>query len=169
MRWTVFGLLVLTTLAAQPSAAQDATHVRSVDPVISRLIERGIARSPTFHDLVSAINASDSYVYVKKGDCGPGIQACFIAVSDAGSERFLWVKVNSRKIDDGLVSLIGHELRHTLEVIEQPAVRSNGAVYFLYGRIGTHSTVGTIETRAAVEAGWKIREELRAYERRASR
>ena len=121
-----------------------------VDPVIGGLIARGIGRSPTFRELVAAINASDSYVYVKKGDCGAGVHSCFIAVTDSGLARFLWVKVNSRKMDDGLVSLIGHELRHTLEVIDEPAVRSNGANDFFYGRIGTHLTIGTIETRGAV-------------------
>jgi hypothetical protein len=166
MRWTVCGLVVWTMVAAYPSAAQDAPHVRSVDPVISRLIVRGIERSATFRELVAAVDASDGYVYVKRGDCGPGVSSCFVAVTEAGSARFLWVKVNSRKMDDDLVSFIGHELRHTLEVIEQPAVRSNGDTYFLYERIGTHSTMDTIETRAAVEAGWKIRKELLAYERR---
>jgi hypothetical protein len=169
MRWKVWGVFGLTMLAALPGAAQHATHVRTVDPVISRLIERGIERSATFRKLVAAIDASDSYVYIKRGDCGAGVRSCFIAVTDSDSARFLWVKVNSRKMDDTLVSLIGHELRHTLEVIEEPAVRNNSHAYFLYGRIGTHSTVGTIETRAAVDAGDKILQEVTAYERRDRR
>jgi hypothetical protein len=159
----------LTILVGQAGAAQDATHVRSVDPVLNQLIARGIERSATFRELVAAIDASDSYVYVKRGKCGAGVRTCFMAVIDAGSVRFLWVNVNSRKPDDSLVSSIGHELRHTLEVIEQPAVRSNGEKYFLYGCIGTHSTANTIETRAAVEAGSKIQKEIFAYERRAAR
>jgi hypothetical protein len=166
MRWTAWGVFGFMMLTALPGAAQNATHVRSVDPVIGGLITRGIERSATFRELVATIDASDSYVYVKRGDCGAGVHSCFIAVTDAGSARFLWVKVNSRKMDDSLVSSIGHELRHALEVIEQPAVRSNVDTYFLYGRIGAHSTMGTIETRAAVEAGRKIWGELLAYARR---
>jgi hypothetical protein len=168
MRWTVWGVLGVTMLAARPSSAQDSTHVRSAEPAIRHLIARGLERSATFRELVAAIDASDSYVYVKTGDCGAGVHVCFIAVTDAGSVRFLWVKVNSRKSDDDtLVSLIGHELRHTLEVIEQRAVRSNGDRYFFYERVGTHSTIGTIETRAAVDAGKNIQKEVLMYERRA--
>ena len=61
---------------------------------------------------------------------------------------------------------MGHELRHALEVIEQSTVRDNGSMFFLYKRIGTHMA-GTIETRAAMTAGRKIRKELRDFERRA--
>ena len=154
---------------ARPDPAPESTHVRTLDPVISRLIARGLERSATFRELVTAINGSDSYVYIKRGDCGAGVRTCFVAVIDSGSGRFLWVKVNSRKMDDSLVSLIGHELRHTIEVIQEPAVRNNSDLYFLYGRIGTHSTVGTIETRAAVDAGERVWKDMVVYERRDGR
>ena len=141
--------------------------MRAVDPAISQLIARGMERSVTFRELVTAINSSDGYVYIKKGDCGAGVRGCFVAVTDAGFVRYLWVKVSSRRMDDRLVSVIAHELRHTLEVIEERAVRDNDDVYFLYERIGTHSRVDTIETKAAVDAGNKVDSEIRAFARRA--
>jgi len=52
-------------LAAHPGVAQEATHVRAVDPVIGPLIARGIERSATFRGLVRAIDSSDSYLYMK--------------------------------------------------------------------------------------------------------
>jgi len=38
MRWAACSVFDLTILAARPRAAQDATHVRAVDPVIGPLI-----------------------------------------------------------------------------------------------------------------------------------
>jgi len=171
MRWTVCALFVLAIFAATPGAAQDATHthVRSLEPAINQLIALGLERSATFGALVAAIEASDSYVYIKSGDCRDGVRSCFVAVTGAGPARFLWVEVDIRERDAIAVSRIGHELRHTLEVIEQRDVRNNGDIFFLYQRIGTHSIADTLETRAAVEAGTKIRQEVLAYERRRTR
>jgi len=171
MRWTVYALFVLAIFAATPGAAQDATHihVRSLEPAINQLIARGLERSATFGALVAAIDASDSYVYIRSGDCRGGVRSCFVAVTGAESTRFLWVEINTRKTDASVVSWIGHELRHALEVIEQPAVRNNVDIFFFYQRIGTHSLSNTLETRAAVEAGTKIRQEVIAYERHRTR
>ena len=166
MRWTICAFLVLPLLAARSSAAEDTTHVRSLDEGINQFIARGIAQSPTFRDLVAAIDASDSYVYVQTGDCKGGVRSCFVGLTAVRSARFLRVKVNSRNSDVGVVSSIGHELRHALEVIEDPAVRTNKDFYFFYARIGTRSLAGTFETSAAVGAGSKIRDEVLAYERR---
>jgi hypothetical protein len=167
MRWTALSVFGLTVLAAQPGAAQDTTHVRAVDPAIGPLITRGIEHSVTFRQLVAAIDASDSYVYVKEGSCGRSVRACLVAVTAAHSARFVWVKVDVRRADAELIGRIGHELRHALEVIEQPTVRDNDSVFFLYNRIGTHVAGSTIETNAAVAAGHRIRKELDDFERPA--
>ena len=170
MRWTVWGVVGVTMLAALPGAAQDATHVRSVHPDINRLITSGVVRSATFRELVRAIDASDSYVYLRKGSCRVSVPTCFIGLSDAGSARFLWVMVDARRSDMELIVLIGHELRHALEVIEQPAIRDNADFSFFYRRSIPHWIgADTIETHAAIEAGRKIREEVLTYERLGSR
>jgi hypothetical protein len=166
VRWTVWGVFVSAMLAAQPGGAQHATHVRAVDPVIGPLIARGVEHSATFRDLVRAIDSSDSYVYVKEGSCGPSVRACVVAVTPAESARFVWLKVDVRTADAELISRVGHELRHALEIIEAPTVRDNGSMFFLYKRIGTHVVGSTIETRAAIVAGRKIRKELRDSARR---
>jgi hypothetical protein len=90
-----------------------------------------------------------------------------VAVTSAESARFVWLKVDLRTADAELISRMGHELRHALEVIEEPTVRDNGSMFFLYKRIGMHMAGSTIETRAAMTAGRKIRHELRDFERRA--
>ena len=85
----VFGLMIF---AAHPAAAQDATHVRAVSPVVGPLIARGIEHSATLRGLVAAIDASDSDVYVEEGSCSPSVRTCLAAVTATESARFIWVK-----------------------------------------------------------------------------
>jgi hypothetical protein len=82
--------------------------------------------------LVETIDASDSYMYVREGDCGHGVRACFVSLTMAGSRRIMWVKGDTHKTDWDLMGSIGHELRHTIEVISNPSIRSNAAKYFFY-------------------------------------
>jgi hypothetical protein len=159
---------VLTLLFAHPGAAQNGTHVRAVDPTIRPLIAHGVERSTTFRELVRAIDSTDSYVYVKNGSCGSSVRACLVSVTSAGPARLVWVHVDMRTVDTELISLVGHELRHALEVIEEPAVRDNDSMFFLYKRIGAHAAGSTIETRAALVTAGRIRKELRDFERRST-
>jgi hypothetical protein len=43
-----------------------------------------------------------------------------VAVTKAGANRMLRVKVDTRKADWDLMGSIGHELRHTIEVLNNP-------------------------------------------------
>ncbi len=141
------------------------SHVRSASPAIASIIAQATDRSATFRRLIQDIEASDSYVYVNEGRCGHGVRACFVTVSASGPQRFMWVKVDTHKADWDLMGSIGHELRHTLEVIADPSVRSAAAKFFFYERLGQHGTTGANETRAATEAGNAIRSEVLKFNR----
>jgi hypothetical protein len=54
-----------------------------------------------------------------------------------------------------------HELRHPIEAIEDPTVRSSDALFFLSQRIGHRGTSSSRETAAAVDAGNAVRAEIR--------
>jgi len=58
------------------------------------------------------------------------VRACLVAVTSAESARFVWLKVDLRTADAELISRMGHELSHALEVIEEPTVRDNGSMFF---------------------------------------
>jgi len=146
---------------------QDA-HVRSVVPALKLLIDQATERSATFSQLVETIDASDSYVYVQDGDCGHGVRACFVDVWEGGPGRIMRVIINMhKKADWDLMASIGHELRHTIEVIANRSIQNNVAKYFFYEKIGTHGITGTHETRDAVEAGNAVRSEVRKFNRQA--
>lgn len=163
--------LMMTGLvgAGRSAAAADTTapgmaRVRSSSPSITALIQQATERSETFRGIVETINASDGIVYVEEGQCGHGVRACFVAVMKAGPNRILQVKVDTRKADWDLMGSIGHELRHTIEVLSEPGVRSSGDMYFFYERIGFRGTKGgAVETNAAIDAGQAVRAEVRKH------
>ncbi|HEU5257844.1 MAG TPA: hypothetical protein VFU28_17765 [Vicinamibacterales bacterium] len=140
-------------------------HVRSSNSELIALIDRAGERSATFRSLVDTINASDSIVFVEPGKCGHGVRACFVSVTAVDSHRYMRVVVDTRKADWDLMGSIGHELRHTIEVIGQPSIRSNASKYFFYAQNGTEGTPTARETRAAVDAGNTVRDEVRRFTR----
>jgi hypothetical protein len=148
-----------------PVAAHDP-RVRTNHDGIRALIAQATEQSPTFRALVETINASDGIVYVLSADCGHGVRACLTDVRAAGNRRFLTVRVDIRKADHDLMASIGHELRHVVEVLGDPGVRSRASLYFFYKREGFTGLTGTFETKAAVEAGDAVKAEVGKYNRR---
>src|SRR5262245_16845255 len=151
--------------AMSVSPAMPASHVRSSKPELVSLIQQAGERSATFRGLIETINGSDGIVFVEEGDCGHGVRACFVSVAAAGSYRYMRVVVDTRKADWDLMGSIGHELRHTIEVIGAPNVRDNASKYFFYEQIGMHGTATARETSAAVDAGNTVRDEVRRFNR----
>ena len=68
----------------------------------------------------------------------------------------LSVWVDTRTVDAAFMGLIGHELRHAIEVLSDPAVTSGHALSNFYSRHGSRSAEGRFETQAAIEAGTAV-------------
>ena len=150
---------------AAVSGAPPMSHVRITDPRIAAVVQNAFDRSATFRKLVSAIDASDSYVYVQAGKCSHSVRACFVSVTASDTHRFMRVMVDGSTADTELIGLIAHELRHTLEVIAEPSVRDSAAKFHFYERTAMHATSGTHETHAAMAAGETVRSEVRKANR----
>jgi hypothetical protein len=70
------------------------------------------------------------------------------------------MNVAGGKNDIETMASIGHELRHALEVLSEPGVRSSARMYQLYGL--NHARRGeTFETAAAIDAGDAVYKELK--------
>jgi len=162
-------IVAVGTLAARDSAAQPSEkHVRSFSPKIVALMQRASERSATFRQLVQTIEQSDSYVYVDEGPCGQDARACFVTITKAGPTRIMWVHLDTWKADWDwdLMGSIGHELRHTIEAIEDPSVTDGKDLYRFYEDIGRHVRGPHMrETQAAIDAGRAVREEVRKFNR----
>jgi hypothetical protein len=164
-------LLLPALLTAALSAVPDADamltapdrRVRSMDARITGLLEIGVHRSPTFRHLVRALNATDVIVYLERSRALPtALAGRLLLLPRAGEQRYLRIQVRSDLPALELIALIGHELRHALEIAENPTVRDAPTMLSLYQRIG-HATPGaehTYDTNAARTTGKRVRLEL---------
>ena len=148
-----------------PQTTELRPRVRSEDAAITSLIARASAASTTFRDLLDRIDRTDGLVYVNNGQCLGGMRACLLMrMILAGPTRMLRIVIDPSRADCDvdLMSTIGHELWHTIEVLQQPSLRSTAGMASFYAREGRPmGWSGGWETTAAVKAGLKVRAELR--------
>ena len=160
--------VVLTTLLAGPSdvnplLSSPERRVRSTDKRIVQLLEIGIARSTTFAQLVQSLNATDVIVYIERSRELPrSLAGRLLMLPMVNGQRYLRIQVRGDLPPSELVALIGHELRHALEIANEPSVKDEPTMLTLYQRIG-HAATGashTFDTAAAQDAGRRVRLEL---------
>jgi hypothetical protein len=137
-------------------------RVRSVDPQVIALILEGLKRSNTFADLVAAVNASDVIVYIQRvNQLAPTIAGQLVIVPVPHEQRYLRIQIINHLSPNETIALIGHELRHALEVAAAPEVRDQRGLMELYQRIGEPGgRVHSYDTRAAQNTGRRVRNEL---------
>ena len=145
---------------APPESA--GARVRTQDLDLSALIRQATDRSPTFRGIVDAIHASDGIVYVQRDRCRHYVRSCLVIwMGLAGPNRVLRVNVAGGKNDIETMASIAHELRHVLEVLSEPGVRSSAGMYQFYR--SNHARRGeTFETAAAIDAGDAVYKELKS-------
>jgi hypothetical protein len=141
-------------------------RVRSSVPKIAALLTEASMRSSTFRGLVRSIERTDGIVYVEPGHCRHGVRACLSLSITAGSGfRILRVLVDVATDVFELMATIGHELRHALEILTQPSVRTTEQAYMFYSREAA-TTRDAFETRAAIQTGLAVEQELGRLGRR---
>ena len=160
-------LLVVAAVWAGPARAQavGGPSVRGTHPELATAIANAAEQSPTFRQLVAAIDGAGGLVYVHHGTCGRNVRACLILnVTQAGQYRLMNIRVDQRKKGRDLMIAIGHELRHVLEVLSEPGAVDAYSIRIFYERIAPTERY-SFETQAAIETELKIADELRAYAR----
>ena len=142
--------------------AADNRRVRSSSPRMVALIAEGVKRSPTFAKLVTALHSTNVIVYVEPTFAlPPDLAGRLLFSTIAGGQRYLRIQVRATVQGDQLISLIGHELRHAMEVADDVSVTDEGSLAKLYRRIGDGiGGVHTYDTEAARTTGRTIRNEL---------
>ena len=161
--WSVVAVLLggMTCGIEGSGATALMPRVRSTNPVIASALAEAESRSATFRSLVNTIEGTDGIVYVERGRCGHGVPACLsLSVVSGGGYRLLRILVGS--VDDvvSLMATLGHELRHAIELLTEPAVRTTAAAYLYYLREAPTSR-DAFETTAAIRAGLAVERELR--------
>lgn len=149
---------VLLLALAPAAAAAVPSHIRTTSPELRAVIDAGIDRSPTFRDLVNQLEASDVVVYVSFGRLSnPGIAGQIQFVAAAGGTRYLQILVTHLPDPSGL-AILGHELRHAVEIAATPSVVDAGSLARCYARIGFKVAPETdrFDTASAVEYGRRV-------------
>jgi hypothetical protein len=148
------------------SPLQVTPRVRGTSPAIAQAITDAQERSSTFRRLVDTISGSDGLVFVHQGVCGRGVRACLVlGLTHAGPYRMLHIRVDSKKQGLDLMVSIGHELRHTIEVLSDPSVVNTPGIRQFYERLAPTNRF-RFETQAAIETELQIDAELREWTRR---
>jgi hypothetical protein len=161
----VFLFLIATSsaLTAQTFSDDPHNHIRTTNRRLLRLLRDGVRSSDTFRRLVDRLRQSDVVVYL---ECGRGEQSAgrLTFMSAVGGYRYVHVRVARLAVADVQIALIGHELRHAVEIADAPGVVDASSLAREYERIGYLSprlTPGvSFDSDAAVEAGYQVLRDL---------
>jgi hypothetical protein len=154
-------------LAAADDDPADPPHVRVLDLRLRSLFEEGKDRSPTFQGLVRRLEQSNVVVYIE-GDrwSTTSFAGRLSFLSTVAGTRYLLIRVAPLPSSIQQLAMMGHELQHAVEVADSPEVVDEESFLREYRRIGyisghVDSGLG-FDTRAAIDAGWRVAEELRS-------
>jgi hypothetical protein len=164
------GHRVLASLrpSLEDGPAISAPHIRAEDERLAGLLNYGTPRSALLQALVDRLESSDVVVYLR---CDRQLRSKLSGqlsyVGTSGGLRYVLIRV--RHIGDRLrqIALVGHELRHAVEVADAPEIVDRQSLQAAYSRIGyvnRFASVGGImafESDQAVQAGTRILRELR--------
>jgi hypothetical protein len=172
MTFTPARILLLVTFLVTTSTASTAqtfdddphNHIRTTDRRLIRLLHSGVRDSDTFRRLVERLRRSDVIVYL---ECGGGTRTAdgrLTFMSAVGGFRYVHIRVARLASANVQIALIGHELRHAVEVADAPAIVDGDTLAREYERIGfanPHQETGvSYDSDAAVAAGYQVLRDL---------
>jgi hypothetical protein len=144
------------------------SHIRITDYRLRTILETAAASSPTLHALVTRLQASDVVAFVDYDMSQHSRLAGHLSfVSSAAGTRYVRIRVAYLGVAAMQAAVVGHELRHAVEVADNSSIVDVNSLERLFGRIGFENRAGgsigarTFETRAAQDAGDHIMRELR--------
>ena len=163
MRQRLVGMLLVAIAAAGAgtvNAQGAAPAVRPEEPALRELIAIGMARSATFRDLVTRLDASDVVVYVRFAPCVGNVAACLLWASESGGSRRLVVKLDRvGRSPNELTALLAHELQHANEVASAPEIRDPASFRKSFASRGSTNADG-FETEQARAVARRVSVEL---------
>jgi hypothetical protein len=154
--------------ASEAPIKKAAPHVRVLDRRLQQILEHAADASPTLQTLIARLEDSDVVAYV---ECDLTLRSQVAGhlsfVSAAGGLRYVRIRVAHVGAPSRQAALIGHELRHAVEVAALPAIVDDASFAREYARIGFLNPaagldgVTSYETRNARLTGEQILRELR--------
>lgn len=148
--------------------ARMLNSIRCSDTPLIDLFDQGLSRSSTMRDLESRLEGSSVIVYLSRALLPSGLVGRTRLIGAGGRWRFLLMEVDERIGPLDLLTAIGHELQHALEIADAADVVDLASLETLYRRIGRdsggeHGNSHWYETRDAEETGRRVRVELTGW------
>jgi hypothetical protein len=162
--WPLVIGLLLAPSGVSGESAVPASHVRTESALVRRLIDETAAHSLVVRELIARLGCSDVIVYVEMTASPQIPRARTKLVTALPGVRFLRIGINTAMSGPDFGPLLGHELRHAVEIAERDEVRDEDAVRRLYREIGRPGPRDSFETDAALDVEWQVRLECRRGE-----
>jgi hypothetical protein len=148
--------------------AESFERIRTESALLTTVVEAGVERSALFRSLVERISQSDVIVHVTCSRFKSTRLVGQTLLASAGPDvRYLRVQVNCQQSDLALLSVVGHELQHVVEIASAPSVVDDKSFARLFQTIGFATCLSPeadrFETAAALEAGERVRTEYFHY------
>jgi hypothetical protein len=136
-------------------------HVRTESPTLRSYLRMGFEQSPTFAALLARLERGDVIVYIEEVPRLPGaLEGRMVMPPPAHGVRYLRIQVAQRGSSADTVALLGHELRHAVEVADASSVIDNAGLAALYRRIGVEHGNNLFDTAEAQEDGRRVLKDL---------
>jgi hypothetical protein len=162
-------ILVFVTFAmVSPALARSSSlpNVRTQDTALRRLIDAGIAASPSLKALTADLEKSDVIVYVSCDFLPAGTDGRLTFTTAVDGWRYLHIQLDWRLTNQRRLSTLGHELQHAIEVAATPSVVDAASMARAFSEIGFARremlSRQAYDTQAAMEAGERVWTELSA-------
>jgi hypothetical protein len=160
--------LALCTICSSQVRAEDFERIRPEAPMLKTAVATAREGSPTFRSIVERIDGSDVIVHMTCGYFKSATMAGRTMLSSAGPDfRYVRVQILCDQSPQALLAIVAHELQHAAEIASARAVVDDNSFGRLYRKIGFPTCLSPepnqFETAAAVEAGRRVRAEVRQY------
>lgn len=152
--------------AAPPAKRQSPLHaLRVSDPQLRQAIDEGLARSWTLRDLETSLERSSVIVYLARASIGRGLAGrTWLMGSGSDGWRYISIELDARIVGVDLLTVLGHELQHAVEIANDTGVIDEASMAALYRRIGMPAfkteSDHSFETSQAIATGRRVRWEL---------
>jgi hypothetical protein len=153
---------------AAPALAQDeplfSPHLRP-DPGLRSLVEDAALRSPSIRTSIDRLEALNVIVYVRMRMFPQvDLEGRVGMIARVNGRRFLAIELACGRPQLVMMSTLGHELHHAVEIAGEPSIvdAPTLAAYYTTHGIQTSNRAGqlTFETEGAEEAGRRARREI---------
>jgi len=160
--------LALCAAVVTPAALSAKPHddrLRTLDQRIEDLLREGVARSETFRSLVQRLTGGNVVVYLRYEPLPAGVHGRLSFLTANSGTRYVLIAITPDLDALRSIVILGHELRHAVEVLDQPQIvdeRSFAIAYerATYRRRQLADGRMAFDTLAAVHAGVEVSKEL---------